>query len=319
MRRLLAFTLGCALIGVLACGDDGGSSPTDSPAASADESPAVSTTPGPTSSGGALTDAELSGRLVYVVSGDGVQDIWIMNVDGSDVHALTSTPEAESYPDFSPDGSQIVFQRNSDIWVMNDDGSDARLLQSSGIDPAWSPDGTEITFSPLLGNNLDLAVINVETGAVRTLLATANATEAYPAWSPDGSTIAFLGSSPALGLYTVPADGSGAATAVTHESLLDAYPDWSPDGSQIAFVSPMPGHSVVGVVNSDGSNRRDIGDLDWTGNYPAWSPDGCCIAFSSAREDQNWDIFVMRADGSGIRRLTTAASIDGDFGIDWTE
>jgi hypothetical protein len=43
---------------------------------------------------------------------------------------------------------------------------------------------------------------------------------------------------------------------------------------------------------------------------PAWSPDGTMIAFTSGRADPNGDIWIMRADGSDPRRLTTNSILD---------
>jgi Tol biopolymer transport system component len=42
---------------------------------------------------------------------------------------------------------------------------------------------------------------------------------------------------------------------------------------------------------------------------PAWSPDGQRIAFASDR-DGDWDVYIMNADGSGLRRMTANPSTD---------
>jgi Tol biopolymer transport system component len=81
-----------------------------------------------------------------------------MNVDGSDPTQLTERAFlTKESPDWSPDGSKIVFgayDRNTggkyDIFVMNADGSEVTKLtnypNSHDISPVWSPDGREIAF-----------------------------------------------------------------------------------------------------------------------------------------------------------------------------
>ncbi|HJT16441.1 MAG TPA: S9 family peptidase, partial [Thermoanaerobaculia bacterium] len=93
--------------------------------------------------------------LVYTVSTTDLprakrtSQIWIMNVDGSNAHALTRG-ENDSSPRFSPDGRQIAFVRDDNIFVLPLAGGEARQLTkiATGVsDPLWSPDGKWIAFS----------------------------------------------------------------------------------------------------------------------------------------------------------------------------
>jgi Tol biopolymer transport system component len=108
------------------------------------------------------------------------------------------------------------------------------------------------------------------------------------------------------------ADGTNVARLTNH-AAFDQQPAWSPDGSKIAFVSQRDGNSEIYVMHADGSNQTRLTDDDAN---PAWSPDGRKIAFASNRgENDNWDIYVMPADGSdgdNPTRLTTDSAIDGD-------
>ncbi len=57
-----------------------------------------------------------------------VDDIWVMDADGSNPVRLTSGPRADERPDWAPDGSRIVFSRNGNIWVMDADGQNETQL-----------------------------------------------------------------------------------------------------------------------------------------------------------------------------------------------
>ncbi len=77
----------------------------------------------------------------------GDSEIYTMKADGSNQTNLTNSTAYEFSPDWSPDGSRIVFTTDTGIWVMNADGSN-RIQLTNGNDgvPSWSPDGGKIVF-----------------------------------------------------------------------------------------------------------------------------------------------------------------------------
>jgi TolB protein len=95
----------------------------------------------------------------------------------------------------------------------------------------------------------------------------------------------------------------------TGKSARNSHPAWSPDGSQIVFqAEPVAGRENIQVISAYGT---DVQQLTARRNSmrPAWSPDGSQIAFSSVREGQ-WEIFVIDADSSDQRRLTSERAGD---------
>ena len=114
-------------------------------------------------------------------------------------------------------------------------------------------------------------------------------------------------------LYRVPLDG-GPVLRLTRNRASDDFPVASPGGRRIAFVSDRGGDEDIYVMNADGSRPRLLTrDRPRAGGgapldtAPAWSPDGRRIAFASDRAGGEQEIYVMNADGSGVRRLTRTA------------
>ena len=107
-------------------------------------------------------------------------------------------------------------------------------------------------------------------------------------------------------LYVVNADGSDKRLLKRRE--LIGYPDagravWSPDGQTIAYAD----YSRLFFVNADGSGQREVTRELGLRQLPIWSPDGRRILVAKCRGGQKCDIYVMNADGSGLRRLAPGA------------
>ena len=251
--------------------------------------------------------------------------LFTVNPDGSALTALTPAVGGISArePAWSPDGRLIAFdhaggpaggERGWGIWVMNADGSNQRQITREPEDvatsdtyPTWSPDGTRIAFV----RDRDLFVMNADGSGVQSLTATFDRSVDDPDWSPRGDQIAF---SDGFDLYVMGADGTSPPQLIPTTTANQRYPSWSPDGTTIAYAQL----NEVGRVNPDGSGetilvsgRREVWDV-------AWSPSGTRIAFI---EDPGTDIqvqeelFMMNADGSGVRPLGVDTSTNLDWGV----
>lgn len=138
-----------------------------------------------------------------------------------------------------------------------------------------------------------------------------------PSWSPDGKAIAYRhqpGDDDTTDIYVVGADGTGAHDVSGGDHTADWGPAWSPAGGWIAWNTARETATGfdLGIVRPDGSGLRLVKPGIHV-EYPTWSPDGRRIAFMSqvADEGLQYDVFVMDADGSDVRRLTSSPATDG--------
>jgi Tol biopolymer transport system component len=103
---------------------------------------------------------------------------------------------------------------------------------------------------------------------------------------------------------------------LTDHAALDYNAALSPDGNRLAFVSERDGNLELYAINRDGRGLKRLTDDFALDDHPAWSSDGKRIAFCSTRQPsaspgQAWNaIYVMNADGSGVRRVSPADAAD---------
>jgi Tol biopolymer transport system component len=261
-------------------------------------------------------------QIAFSSDRDGNQEVYVMNVDGSNPVNLTNHPATDYVPDWSPDGTKIAFASTRDdgnweVYVMNADGSHPVNLTNNPAEdfsPVWSPDGTKIAFCSGRDGNYEVHVMNAD-GSHPVNLTNNPAQDVGEAWSPNGAQIAF--SSLRDGnweVYVMNADGSHPVN-LTHNTATDYGLSWSPDGTRIAFSGTRDGNWEVYVMNANGSNPVRLTNNPASDWYPEWSPEGTKIAFVSDR-DGNQEVYAMNADGSSPLNLTNHPNLD--YMLDWS-
>ena len=213
---------------------------------------------------------------------------------------LSDDDGSELAPAWSPGRRQIAFQSNRegnwDVYVARADGSDVRRLTEEDAqegEPRWSPSGRELAFTR------DGEIYVISTGGAVTRKDTGHGD--WPTWSQDGRSLA----------YEVPlGDHHGIVVAGPGRSLREygspeyRHPAWGPREDAIASECLVDHHWHICLLDPRARSQRLLTRGGANEFAPAWSPDGDRIAFISDR-DGNDQLYVMRADGSGIVRLTT--------------
>jgi tricorn protease-like protein len=185
-------------------------------------------------------------------------DIYVVDVDGTDVHKVTDTPnDWESEPAWSPDGTRIAFTSptwsstsySNDIYTVKPDGSDRKNLTKGGFNrsPNWSPDGARLVFARSgFGGAGVVSTIAADGTDYRDLFQVGET----PVYSPDGTQILFNRALPypafTNALVTMPVDG-GTLRSLTAAADFANQPDWQ--ALQVApdYTSPLP---VLGTLET---------------------------------------------------------------------
>ena len=268
-------------------------------------SPTLAPTLSPDFGGGSSS----SGKIVFACFVNQIDQICIMNGDGSGRRQLTNLPTTAFYPSLSPDGQTVYFSSNQsgtfEIYSVDINGNGLKQL-TSGIGalyaPELSPDGSRILFT---NHGNGLWVMDRDGSNPRALTFK---DDIDPTWSPDGSMIAFASSREgSRQLFVANANGKQ-VNRVTDLREMGGRSSWSPDGTRLAFYRGPAGDRDIYVINIDGTGLdRLTNGGDNLG--PSWSPDGEWIAFTSFRDGNN-EIYIVRPDGSRETRLTNSPISD---------
>jgi Tol biopolymer transport system component len=261
----------------------------------------------------------LTGHIVFTCQLFKVQamdQVCIMNADGSGLRRLTTDDSRRHfYASLAPDGLSVLYSsfREENVYEIYEldlsDSSVDRLTDRIGVltAPEVSPDGSAITF----------AHGNPRTGEMQIMIMDRDGEDAQnipqlsgwdPTWSPDGRQILFAsGPEGSVQLFVINRNGGG-LHQVSNLPSVRGRSDWSPDGQFIVTYSGPAWHREVYIMNSDGSNARQLTPTGGNSQGPSFSPDGQWVAFTAYfdhyGDDHGCEIYVIRTDGTDLRRLT---------------
>lgn len=248
-------------------------------------------------------------------------DVWMVKWDGSRTLRLTSSPENEGSPRWSPDGRYLSFvsgryeSKGGQVWLLDRAGGEAvRLTEFKGgvADHEWSPDGTRLAILSHDPDPEDAKPDSLKSKNPKPLVI-----DRYH-FKEDGD--GYLDRRRDH-IYIIDV-ASKKVVQVTTGDFDESSPRWSPDGKRLAFVSSRgadpdrENNSDVFVIDAAaGATARQL--TTWTGpdRSPVWSPDGTQIAYLQGSEPQisaynQEQLAVIASTGGTPRLLTTALDRD---------
>ena len=276
------------------------------------------------------------GQVAFASDRSGTPQIYISNVDGTDLTQLTNVQSGACQPSWSPDGSQLVFispclhrvdtpresYTDTSLFTINADGSGLKQLSNvpgADLEPAWSPDGKRIAFTSTRDGNKQVYLLDVDSQSViRLTQIDVNVENSQPAWSPDGKQIAYLVKR--VGTYQVwimsDTGQDNVQLVRSGQSLWDYSPAWSADGKLIVF-NQRPSNNVLTRPWLNSIQVQDDGTATKL-NFPTpiedveFSPDGLWLVSEGRDSQGNRDIYYMMITGGSRTRLTTDPAVDFD-------
>jgi len=274
-------------------------------------------TPQPTPTPAPTEEPGPQGRIVFTCQVDknpSHDQICVINADGTGLRQLTEDMDFQHfYPSWAPDGNSILFSasqagefkiyeldlRTGEMAIVGDISGDLYA-------PAVSPDGEQIVFTRHFSESEQyISVCDRDGSNVRNLTGYYDARD--PVWSPDGKKILFSSlhnGTPQLYIM----DTEGLLKQQVSEMVgLRGRTDWSEDLAIVTYAGEYEERNREIVLLELGGQPQVLtqgGD----NLAPSFSPDGEWLAFMSYR-DNFWqadgcELYVMRRDGSDVRRLT---------------
>jgi serine/threonine-protein kinase len=298
-----------------------------SPTATITLTPTITPVPGPTTPPGVLPPPGGGDRLAFTSTRYRDQDIFLIDIDRSNLRQVTNSSAQDSNPTWSPDGILIAFVSTRDgdaeIWAVAagctmlepqdpPQGCEGNMvpLTSNNVedfDPAWSPNGQQIAYASNQDGDYEIWVMQAN-GSNPHPITSNSADDFSPQWSPDGSQIVYWSKTGSTShLYRISAAGS-TPEQLTSSSAFDLWPDWSHGGSRVVYTSTsseVSGALALFTFELDSALITPLLDGKYHDQYPAWAPSGQRLAFSSDREvNGRFDLFVLDLLSGNLQQLT---------------
>lgn len=266
------------------------------------------------------------GRIAFTCTRGSFNQLCMVNRDGSGYTQLTDMEASNYYPVFTPDGNALLFVSNRhtafDLFLLSFNDRDIiQVTNNIGnvISPDYSPDGRQIVFANKIGENpTAIWMVNAD-GLNPRLIYTGARDIVAVAWSPNGEKIAYAmstGIPQEYEIYTMDINGRNHLKISQGLLGIGGSVDWSLDSQHVLiYAGPFGDKDIFKIEAATGNFVQ----LTNGGNNAgaSYSPDGNYIVFNSLRNDDQADLYIMRADGTNQVQLTNHP--EPDWGARWID
>ncbi len=255
-----------------------------------------------------------STEAAFISNRDGAKELYLMDVDGSNVRQVTRNKTINEFPSWGPDGETLLYtsyreNRMPGLFVLSRGGghSPGRVFKNlragaSQYRGVIDPTGQKVAVVMSIDGSTKIFSVDRD-GRNPRQLTDGKSLEVSPAWSPDGSRIAFVSDrSGGPQVYVMNADGSS-LKRLTFQGSYNTGASWSPDGKWIAYESRVGGQFDIWLVDPDGNTNVPLVEHPASDESATWSPDSRKIMFSSKRRGRA-DLYVVDIQGGTPRRIT---------------
>ncbi len=257
-------------------------------------------------------------KLIFQATVDSLKcdQIFTMNIDGSDKKMVSTGKGRTTCAYFYPDGEKILYASTHhfdedcppppdrskgyvwklydsyDIFMADKDGNNLVQITNSGkydAEATISPKGDKIVFTSTRDDDPELYIMNLD-GSDQTRLTFEKGYDGGAFFSPDGEKIVFRASRPK-----------------TQEQLSD-YDEL------VKYGLVRPTTLEIFVMDADGKNMKQVTNLGKASFAPFFHPDGKRIIFSSnygSKDGRDFNLFIINIDGTGLKQITYNPTFDG--------
>jgi len=258
-------------------------------------------------------------KIFYVKLAGGNKEIWMMDYDGANQHAVTHLGTISISPRISPDNSRLAFSS------LGRNGFQIRMysmllgrmlgfpeIGGTNISPTWSPSGNEIAYSSSRTGDPEIWISDAGGNLPRRITSN-RGPDVSPTYNPrTGAQIAWISGRTGLPqLYIMNADGSGQQQLT--DSGYATSPSWSPNGQIVAFAwdrkygPGAPGGQDIYIMDVASKTWYQLTHDGGRCDFPSWSPDGRHIVYANSpdgKAEHTRIMTMLASDGSQKRALT---------------